>query len=107
MRQTRLSATPALLALLLMAGSAASEPLTTEPDGLVDPWAPRSSAPAVARMSWEAPEAVDVLDPWAEARSRSPTRIPIIDPWEGWSPKVPTARFPNESLVDPWEPSRR
>jgi hypothetical protein len=107
MRRTRLSATPVALALLLVAGSAAGEPFALGPDGLVDPWAPRPSAAAVPHASWVAPEAVDVLDPWAETRSHRPTRIPIIDPWEGWSPKIPTASFPSESLVDPWEDSRR
>ena len=107
MRRTRLSATPAVLALLLAAGPAAGEPFALEPDGLVDPWAPRSSTPAAASVTWEAPEAMDVLDPWAETRTRRPARIPIIDPWESWTPKVPTARFPSESLVDPWEQSRR
>jgi hypothetical protein len=107
MPRTRLSAVPALFALLLGAGSAAGEPIALDPDGLIDPWAPRSSAPAISSASWEAPEAVDVLDPWAENRSRRPTRIPIIDPWEDWSPEVPTASFPSESLVDPWERPHR
>ena len=107
MRRPRLPATPAVLALLAVAGPAAGEPLALDPDGLVDPWAPRASAPAIVTTSWEAPEAVEVLDPWEETRSRRAVRIPIIDPWESWSPKVPTGRFPNESLIDPWEQSRR
>jgi len=107
MRRTRLFAAPAGLTALLVAGFAPGEPLALDPDGLVDPWGPRSSASAAPTASWKAPVAVDVLDPWSEPRSRGPARIPIIDPWKNWSPEVPTARFPSASLVDPWEHMRR
>ena len=90
--------------LTLAAPAAAGEAGWSEaPAELIDPWAPRATASTPPTAEWDIPEAVELLDPWKQPRSRPRAKFVIIDPWEGRPAGIPTAAFPPVSLVDPWQ----
>ena len=96
----------AVLLTVALPAAAGETGLSQPATELVDPWAPRTVGPRPATAKWVVPEAVELLDPWQEPRHLPPAEFVIIDPWEGRPTGIPTAAFPPESLVDPWQRPR-
>ena len=102
-----------IVTVWLAATGAHAEPQAE--DAVLDPWARVSASPVAA--TWSPPTVALIVNPWDDqVRSREALRTPrrgdrgqaeltlaeIVDPWAG-RPTVPTAAFPAEGVVDPWQ----